>query len=447
MSFGQGRKGAFGSGRLVLALALLLLVAAFLLGGTGVDLPVRGTIIEALSLASLAVTIANWHGPRPPIAILGGLTLIVAIPALQLVPLPPSLWKALPGREIAADVSSLIGAADAWRPLSLNPELTLKSLLGMLPAFALYLAARQLPVAGRRLLLRALIAVALCSIALGGLQVISHNPSLYPFESLHEGLPIGLFANRNHQADLLVVATLAAAALHAATPEGQAGRTERLVLTALIGLFVAGIFATASRTGLVLVMLGLALSAPFFVRGKLGWKPVAAGGALILLAGMLLSTSGVVQTTLERYGGNEADERFQIWPEAYYAAKYYFPVGGGMGTFVGSFNATEQLGTLSSHYTNAAHNDYIQLTQDGGAAGLAVVLLFCCFYIVNATILLGRPIGDHADRFARMALIAILAYLLHSIVDFPLRTFAHIALFGMLCGLLARPPTTRDDAA
>jgi len=52
----------------------------------------------------------------------------------------------------------------------------------------------------------------------------------------------------------------------------------------------------------------------------------------------------------------------------------------------------------------------------------------------------------------RAAWIALLLVLLHSLVDYPLRTTAHLAVFGMLAALLVagprrRIPTTAPGAA
>ncbi len=49
---------------------------------------------------------------RPFLVLLGALFLL---PLLQLIPLPPSIWTQLPGRETAAQVDRLLGW-NVWRP-------------------------------------------------------------------------------------------------------------------------------------------------------------------------------------------------------------------------------------------------------------------------------------------------------------------------------------------
>jgi hypothetical protein len=56
---------------------------------------------------------------------------LVLIPVLQLAPLPPALWQALPGRLQEMRSLDLIGEENSWRPLSLVPDATLATGLCM----------------------------------------------------------------------------------------------------------------------------------------------------------------------------------------------------------------------------------------------------------------------------------------------------------------------------
>ena len=74
--------------------------------------------------------------------------LMLLVPLIQLVPLPPSIWTALPGRAPVADGFRLLGQPLPWLPMSLAPARTVASLLWLLPALAVllgYRPARQLP--------------------------------------------------------------------------------------------------------------------------------------------------------------------------------------------------------------------------------------------------------------------------------------------------------------
>lgn len=423
--------------------AVALLVIAALFGGTGGNIPVRGMVIELPAIALLLLALANWPRHRPPVLIIAGLILILALPALQLMPLPFAVWSELPGRDVARDVALMLGDK-SWRPMTLDPDMTLKSLLGLLPAFALYLATRQLPVAGRILILRTVVAIGLVSISLGMLQIAARTPALYPFASVHEGYPIGLFANRNHQATLLVVSAVAAAALYRIALD-ERDRVARIVLPALIAVFGAGVFATGSRTGIALFVLSAILILPLVLGRKPGRRSILIATSLLGIAAVGVSATTVGRTAIERFAASPDDPRFEIWPEVVYSIEHYLPVGAGMGTFVNSFRATEQLAAVRPRYVNRAHSDYIEILVEAGAAGALVVALFLIFFAVTAWQILLRHPHDHANIIARVALVAVLAYLLHSIVDYPLRTFTHLTFFGLFCGLLARPSQSPPD--
>ncbi|HEX5347822.1 MAG TPA: hypothetical protein VFW64_12110, partial [Pseudonocardiaceae bacterium] len=63
---------------------------------------------------------------------------VVALPLLQLLPLPPSLWSALPHREISAQTFSLIGERLPWMPLSVSPDATSLAVISLLPPIAIF---------------------------------------------------------------------------------------------------------------------------------------------------------------------------------------------------------------------------------------------------------------------------------------------------------------------
>ena len=54
---------------------------------------------------------------RVPLILLGALAALMAI---QLIPLPPGIWTALPGRERYLEAAAAIGIPQPWRPISLT---------------------------------------------------------------------------------------------------------------------------------------------------------------------------------------------------------------------------------------------------------------------------------------------------------------------------------------
>jgi O-antigen ligase len=92
-----------------------------------------------------------------------------------------------------------------------------------------------------------------------------------------------------------------------------------------------------------------------------------------------------------------------------------------------------------------AHSDYLELALETGVPGLVVLLLFLIWWGRAAWSAWTRP---GADDYARAAAIASAAILVHSLVDFPLRTAAIGAVFAMCLALLAdrRPPPATGKA-
>src|SRR5947199_27829 len=74
--------------------------------------------------------------PKSPRALLLILLAGLAVVAVQLVPLPPSLW-AHGLRARIADSYALLGQPVPWLPISLTPYSTLNSVLGVIPPVAL----------------------------------------------------------------------------------------------------------------------------------------------------------------------------------------------------------------------------------------------------------------------------------------------------------------------
>lgn len=417
-------------------MALALLVLAYLLGGTSGDFPGRVMLIELAAIGLLALTLAGWKGPRPAWPAIAGIVFILGLPLLQLVPLPPKVWQLLPGREVAREIAAFADPG-MWRPITLDANATLKSWLSLLVPVAMFLAVLQLPHAQRVLLCLAFIGIAVASLLLGLLQLSTGAAWLYLFDSGQNNLPVGFFTNRNHQAALLYAA--AAMALFAAARMGRATPLVRMVSAGLILAFAAGIFATESRMGMALLGLILLLAIPLFFGDRLEWRMRLAAIGVVAVLGFLLSQSGVVRDAIGRFALLSSEGRFEFWPEAWFAAQAYFPFGAGMGTFVKSYQAMETLGAVSPAYVNHAHNDYLELVLEFGGFAYIGMALFAAWYGHRWVRALFLDPRDEGNLLARIAMIAILALLLHSIVDYPVRTFAHLTFFGMLCALAYRP--------
>lgn len=439
-AIGQGLSASL---RPSLLLPLTLLVLAFAFGGGSQNQPLRDLAIELFALVVLAGALSGVVGKRfsPDARI--PLILIAALAGLflfQLAPLPASFWAALGGRQVGASVLGLIHAGAQARPLSVQPELTVLSALAVLPGAAMAIAVMRLGAPGRLVLAWVLVAAALLSLALGVAQIGlgADAQALTFYKTQHLGLPIGVFANANHQADLLLIGFVTAGVL-APSFRLRGGWADRpwWIYGVMVALAV-GVVATGSRTGIALLFVGLLAvvlrermggHVRTFLLGAVGLA--ATLGALILYNPIFARSFGDFS--------NVDDPRFHFWPNVLYAIGHFGWLGTGAGTFDGVYRSVETLDTLSSRYLNHAHNDYLEIVLEMGVPGVVLLLAFLGFMIWLGIGVIRRG-ADRSRGLAYAGMVCSGLLLLHSAVDYPLRTPLLSVVFGLCCALMTRVP-------
>lgn len=426
--------------RALFPLAALALGTALILGGAGNDYPLLAGAIQLTSLSLLAALIVGQTAD--PSTGFGRMSLLlcaapVVLVLCQLVPLPPAIWTQLPGRDLPAAILSASGIKPGWRPLSLEPELTIATALEMLPGIALFLAVRRLEANQLRRLAQLAIMVGIASAVIGGIQKALNGPAILSFFDTDPANAPGLFVNRDHQADfLLLQMPLVALAARLGRRDSGGASSQVTIGCAAIFLLAAGIVATLSRTGLLL--LPMAAFGSLAVMFDLRWNMrrllgTLAGLALIVIVAAQLPA---VDLVVQRFG--QEDARPVIWAQSMTALRTYWPAGAGVGTFSRVYPVEEGINTLLPAFVNNAHCDYIELVLDGGIAALLLIAAFAA-WLCWAIVIAARSRGEREERSAMAAsLIGIGVVLLHSCVDYPLRMMAIMALFGMFCGLLVR---------
>ena len=425
------------------------LVVLMLIGGT--SYPVRAiALIEQIGgLALMVFGILRLRLGLPSRAAVHGLAILalgLALVGLQLVPLPQGLWTALPGRQFVVDSLAAAAAPAGWMPLSLSPPATRGVLLALLPGIALFIAALTLNSEARGFFAMGLVLLMIFNVLLGlGQKFQGPGGSLYLFHDAGFGWSSGTFANRNFYAASLYVAIPVAAALGIAWTRGQS--VNRFVVaffavTVLI-LLLIGLAAAASRAGIVLAMAGVLAS------GALAWGRSGDAKAYSVSRLMMLALSGAIfliaqfgLVGLLRLAATDPvnDYRASIFEVSSKVFSAFFPFGSGFGTFVPVYAMFETPITMLDNFVNHAHNDWLELAIEGGAPMIVLLLVFLLWYGAN-TIRLWRQGGDGLeDLFQRAAAISVGLLLLHSIVDYPLRTPALMGLFALFCGIMACTP-------
>jgi O-antigen ligase len=432
--------------RLRLGAFLAMLFLVFLGGGAS-----RADVLSLIYLRPAAVlsivALLLIPGPfdlarvRVPLLLLAGLALWMVT---QLVPLPPGIWTQLPGHSRFAEAAAAAGLPQPWRPISISPDLTLNSLVSLsVPAAVLVAMAKLRPSEADRSVLLFLVIACVASAVLGIAQISGGtNSGLYLYRVTNDGLPVGFFANRNHQAALLACAFPMLAAWAASPADGARGNVARRWLAGVVGaLLIPLIVVTGSRTGVLLAGLGLAAAflifwttrpsharAPSRVAIALMFAPWVIGLGLLLLS-LVLSRATAVQRFFEL---SLSDERRVQDLDLFIAiARDFLPFGSGFGTFDPLFRIYEPYQELRFQYLNHAHNDFMELLITAGVPGILILLGFLYWWLKRSLALRSVAIGRSGGTLRLVASAVILILLVASLFDYPLRTPIMMALFAI----------------
>lgn len=445
------------------AMLAVFVIAVFALGGGA-----RDDLQSLLLLRPAAVGFAAWalwvaapgdlKAIRIPLALLLVLGVLIAV---QLVPLPPEVWHALPGREAIARRDALVGLGDNWRPLSLSPSKGWNSLVSLIvPLAALLLMAVQ-PATSRLRIVEIVLLVAATSAVLGLAQILGPaGGPLYFYNITNDASAVGLFANRNHHAAFLAASfpLLGWYFLFAIRSELLLSRLWVSCVVGGAGLWALVIALSGSRSGLVL--FGLALAMVLFQfrmaqkRGRFsrqrGPMPFSTPRARIALwaglAAAFVTAIWVVPQlpAFQRFGAEAyaADVRFSAAPTIFAMARDAFPAGMGFGAFEHAYKAYEPDALLTSSYLNQAHNDFFQLAVEAGLPGLLLLVLALLWLGARFRAVLPWLRRAEPDAWLALTALASLGLLAAaSTVDYPLRTPSQMVFVVLLVVFALYPPS------
>jgi O-antigen ligase len=110
-------------------------------------------------------------------------------------------------------------------------------------------------------------------------------------------------------------------------------------------------------------------------------------------------------------------------------------LGWGLGTFADVYPQYRSFYT--AFYIDEAHNDYLQLLIEMGAAGFFTMIWFLWVVFRAANRKLRHWSSDINGAVALAALLGIVGILVHSLVDFNLQVPANAMIFYVLCVVAA----------
>ncbi len=431
-----------GSSRVAYLVLMVLLVAGFLVAGGARDDLLSLLFWRPLSMVILALALVigwreAWLSGRAALTLALS---VVGLTVLHLVPLPPAIWTALPGRDILVSIYRDAGMALPWQPLSVAQARTWNALFSLAAPVAALVLALTLDAHSQRRLLLALLALGFLSGIIGMLQAL--GPAQGPFyfyRITNNGVSVGLFANRNHQAAFLA----AMYPLIAANLSLFKGKPEQLFFHRAIAiagglLLVPLILMTGSRAGLALGLIGIA-SAWWVFRSPVAQvrsaeKKTESRKRLISfgLVGILLVFSAIVAVrapALQRLIETDpADElRITALPIVFEAIERFFPFGSGLGTFVEVYQIFEPDRLITPSYFNHAHNDFAELLLTAGIPGVLLLLwaavlgLLCLRALLRSRSTKLNDPGFQAQVLGRAGFSIVTMLALYSAADYPLR--------------------------
>lgn len=415
-----------------LSFVLLLALLGILWLAGGASRPdVLGQVIVR-SVAWCLLVAAILFGERPsfgqarPVWIIALAALALAL--MQLLPLPPEIWTALPGRGPLLEASAASGQMQTWRPWSIVPSATLNgasSLVVPLTALVLMASLRETE---RPLLPGAVLTVVAAS-AMVGLVQFSGSTLNNPFINDTTGQVSGSFANRNHFALFIALGCLLVPVWMFIGGRRPGWRGP--IGLGLLILFLLTIIASGSRAGLGLGVLALLLGL-LLVRQPISrtlsryprWVfPVLVAGLLAMVVlFVLLSVAADRAVSIDRLFALDQgqDMRSRGLPTVLAMIYEYFPLGSGLGSFDSMFRMHEPYGLLKPTYFNHAHNDILEVILDAGLPGL-VLLVATIGWWGWASITAWRARGTQ-NALPKLGSAVLLLIIVASIFDYPART-------------------------
>lgn len=449
-----------------LALLMILIVFAFIFGGSS-----RYDAASLLILRPASVCIAAYalylfqmdkNRLNAPIVLL---LMLLAYITIQIIPLPPVIWQELPGRGLIFKIDEAIGLSDAWRPITMSPSRTLNSLFSLFVPLAILLLMAKIDQKSADKVLYLIIALCIFGLILSIAQLLGPNKGpLYLYKVTNFGLPVGWFANRNHNAILFASIIPIIAYFVTFSKRIKIGVVAKAgLITFSTVLLVLMVLMTGSRAGSILVVVPVAIIVVLVARsinysssGKRRGDPVlvsflrrhAVAVALIILLIVVVAVLNLSESeAILRFADNDPDSevRLKTLPYLQDMAQAYMPFGSGFGTFELVYKIIEPDFFLSPNYLNQAHNDPLQIIIEGGLFALVILTVFLA-WLANALRLVIPQLwhgvqGQHCPASTwqhASSLLAICIVLLGSIADYPARTPLIMAYMSVLLALAIR---------
>lgn len=436
--------------------------------------------VDTLAFAGVQIAVVIfalfqfWRNgfPRIPRLTLLVLVITVAVPLLQLFPLPIRVISAVSPARVSflQALSAPIAFAVGKCAITFNFFETQAAVLKLVCYLLVFLLSFQIcRDRGRQpALIGTLIALGVFEACYGTFQYLTGWQYIFAFaKKIYTDSGTGTYINRNHFAGLLEMVlpfVMARILIRNPSPDGGNHTTWKRALVSLDAsrllrdlvvfvLIAVGLVFSLSRMGIFAATLGVSVVSVivfFQTRSPVSLITVGIILAISLAYSTWIGLSPVVERfeTLERPASAEQD-RMPIWREAASLIRDYPLFGTGLGTYrwVNLHYQTHQLGSRFEH----AHNDYLEFAADVGIPAASV--LFGGLWVLAVLVALKSRLLPRTNQriLATACAGAMVAMLTHEVVDFNLQIPANAFIFAWISGtaaaLLCLPETGKETDA
>jgi O-antigen ligase len=447
-------------------LAVVLAWVTFLAGGVYAWVWIPAACVLLASALVVQPNVARERRERPlDIALIAVILACLA----QLLPIRADFIQSIDPHALALRRALwlppvLTAAVVPWIPISIAPRDTLAA-AGIL-SFAIvtfWMCRRVCEDGGTGYIVRAIAFIGLIASIAAIVQRAQRIDLLYGiWRPLDAGArPYGPFVNRNHMATWIIMACpVAFGYLLARAPRSHTQRrlsqrlvnalehlgTMRVWLVVSVSVMTLAVLLSASRSGLVGLMMAFMLSTLLTRRrGTLATRRWALlQFALLALVVLSFANYDVLLGRLEESmaRAQEGRGRVAIWRDTIRLAGDFPLTGTGAGTFGRAISVYQ---TAEPGYAiDQAHNHYLQMMAEGGVSLLLPGVIAAGLFVLLASRSLRRDLSsNYLIRAGACAGIA--GALVQSIWETGLTMPANALLFGMLAAIATYtdPPTAR----
>ncbi|MER8537671.1 O-antigen ligase family protein [Mesorhizobium sp. M1005] len=393
-------------------LGSVLFLSLLIGGGTATGL-YTDTVIQVAAIVSAAAVFSQTSGQKIPHSTLWLLVFAMALAVLQIVPLPAAIFEGSRPELLRGD--PWVGES-RFRFISVGVGRTVESLLYLLATTAFFLAVLRLRAEQVKALLPFFFMGVTCNGLAGAIQYsLSDNVAidgLLPFT-----INAGLFANENHFSALLFVSI--PFVVYYGLFRGHLLAGSLGLVTLLLLLLAAG-----SRAG-VLIGAAVTVLSVFFLSTR---SRASRFSILLIFIGLSVYTIGA-WTKIDVDVLDPAFGRGEFARTTIEGIKDNWATGVGFGNFQQAYQIYEKPGMIYSKYVNHAHNEYLEIAFEGGVPAIVLVAT----YLVLLLIALARV---PRDPLQKSAFLSVSFLLIHSLVDYPLRTEALAITFAYMNAII-----------